>query len=270
MSNTPKSTILGYPRIGPNRELKKAVEGYWAGKITAEALAEAGATIRAQTWTGLSEAGLDEAPSNTFSYYDQVLDTAIAVGAIPDRFRELGLSELDTYFALARGTDELAPLELTKWFDTNYHYLVPELTPETAFAANPSAGSEKRIPRDTFTTEGAVRPPPASAANSPPCAPSPGINSGASITRCITSSEALVSPTTRPTSVARPSARRTMSCTCSKTNRPSDAIRCCWNSEAPGFDVTVSRYTARPARSRNGSIVSKPRNGLSVTASAPQ
>ena len=80
MSNTPKSTILGYPRIGPNRELKKAVEGYWAGKITAEALAEAGATIRAQTWTGLSEAGLDEAPSNTFSYYDQVLDTAIAVG----------------------------------------------------------------------------------------------------------------------------------------------------------------------------------------------
>ncbi len=138
MSATPASTILGYPRIGPNRELKKALEGYWSGKLTAETLAETAEAIRAQTATALREAGLDEVPSNTFSYYDHVLDTAVAVGAIPTRFRNLGLSDLDTYFAMARGTDQVSPLELTKWFDTNYHYLVPELTPETSFTPNPT------------------------------------------------------------------------------------------------------------------------------------
>ena len=138
MTTTPTSTILGYPRIGPNRELKKALEGYWSGKLTAQTLAETGDAIRAAAWAALEEAGLDEIPSNTFSYYDHVLDTTVAVGAIPTRFRDLGLSELDTYFAMARGTDQLSPLELTKWFDTNYHYLVPELTPETSFAPNPT------------------------------------------------------------------------------------------------------------------------------------
>lgn len=137
-TSTPTSTILGYPSIGPNRELKKALEAYWSGRITAETLTDTAEEIRTGTWTTLREAGLDEIPSNTFSYYDHVLDTTVAVGAIPTRFRDLGLSELDTYFAMARGTDQISPLELTKWFDTNYHYLVPELTPETNFTPNPA------------------------------------------------------------------------------------------------------------------------------------
>ncbi|MEV6494146.1 5-methyltetrahydropteroyltriglutamate--homocysteine S-methyltransferase, partial [Actinoplanes sp. NPDC051633] len=88
-------------------------------------------------WQTLRDARLDAIPSNTFSYYDHVLDTAVAVGAIPERFRRLGLSDLDTYFAMARGVDSEPALELTKWFDTNYHYLVPEIDPDTAFEADP-------------------------------------------------------------------------------------------------------------------------------------
>ncbi|WP_439659225.1 5-methyltetrahydropteroyltriglutamate--homocysteine S-methyltransferase [Lentzea sp. HUAS TT2] len=125
------STVFGYPRIGPKRELKRAVEQYWTGKIDEAALRETAKQLRAQTWAELSE--LDSVPSNTFSFYDQVLDTTQLFGAIPQRFRDLGLSELDTYFAAARGRDGAAALELTKWFDTNYHYLVPELGPDTEF-----------------------------------------------------------------------------------------------------------------------------------------
>ncbi|HEX6445830.1 MAG TPA: 5-methyltetrahydropteroyltriglutamate--homocysteine S-methyltransferase [Streptosporangiales bacterium] len=127
------ATVLGYPRIGPRRELKHAVEDYWAGRTGAEALHDAAAELRRATWADLAGAGLDSVPGNTFSYYDQMLDTAMLVGAVPRRFRDLGLSELDTYFAMARGRDAVAPLELTKWFDTNYHYLVPELGADTAF-----------------------------------------------------------------------------------------------------------------------------------------
>ncbi|MFK3984409.1 5-methyltetrahydropteroyltriglutamate--homocysteine S-methyltransferase [Micromonospora sp. NPDC050397] len=133
-----QSTVLGYPRIGANRELKKAVEAYWAGTIDADSLANTATTLRAEVWRTLRDARLDSIPSNTFSYYDQVLDTAVAVGAIPDRFARLGLSELDTYFAMARGVDAEPALELTKWFDTNYHYLVPEIGPDIAFVANPA------------------------------------------------------------------------------------------------------------------------------------
>ncbi|WBB91213.1 5-methyltetrahydropteroyltriglutamate--homocysteine S-methyltransferase [Verrucosispora sp. WMMC514] len=133
-----QSTVLGYPRIGANRELKKAVEAYWAGTIDAEALAATAAGLRAQVWRTLRDARLDAIPSNTFSYYDQMLDTAVAVGAVPDRFTRLGLSALDTYFAMARGVDAEPALELTKWFDTNYHYLVPEIAPDTVFTANPA------------------------------------------------------------------------------------------------------------------------------------
>ncbi|MGH3430044.1 MAG: 5-methyltetrahydropteroyltriglutamate--homocysteine S-methyltransferase, partial [Mycobacteriales bacterium] len=132
------STVLGYPRIGGNRELKRALEGYWGGRLTADELDATAAAIRGETWSTLRSAGIDEIPSNTFSYYDQVLDTTVAVGAIPGRFRALDLSPLDTYFAAARGTAQLPPLELTKWFDTNYHYLVPELSPDTTFTANPA------------------------------------------------------------------------------------------------------------------------------------
>ncbi|MEO3745354.1 5-methyltetrahydropteroyltriglutamate--homocysteine S-methyltransferase [Plantactinospora sp. B5E13] len=133
-----QSTVLGYPRIGGNRELKRAVEAYWAGRIDAAALERTAAGLRAEVWQTLRDARLDSIPSNTFSYYDHVLDTAVAVGAVPDRFARLGLGELDTYFAMARGVAAEPALELTKWFDTNYHYLVPEIGPETVFAANPA------------------------------------------------------------------------------------------------------------------------------------
>jgi 5-methyltetrahydropteroyltriglutamate--homocysteine methyltransferase len=132
------STVLGYPRIGPHRELKKAVEAYWAGKLDADSLDQTAQRLRAEVWQALRDAGLDAIPSNTFSYYDQMLDTAVAVGAVPDRFRRLGLSTLDTYFAMARGVDVEPALELTKWFDTNYHYLVPEIGVGTTFVADPS------------------------------------------------------------------------------------------------------------------------------------
>ncbi|MFF3856449.1 5-methyltetrahydropteroyltriglutamate--homocysteine S-methyltransferase [Micromonospora sp. NPDC002575] len=132
-----QSTVLGYPRIGGNRELKKAVEAYWAGRIDAAELESASVALRAGVWRTLRDARLDAIPSNTFSYYDHVLDTAVAVGAVPRRFARLGLSGLDTYFAMARGVDAEPALELTKWFDTNYHYLVPEIGPDTVFAANP-------------------------------------------------------------------------------------------------------------------------------------
>ncbi|GAA0410798.1 5-methyltetrahydropteroyltriglutamate--homocysteine methyltransferase [Acrocarpospora corrugata] len=123
------STISGYPRIGPDRELKRAVEDHWAGRVDAARLQEIAAGLRERTWRELSAAGLTTVPSNTFSLYDHVLDTIVMVGAIPERFA--GLAE--PYFTMARGDEGVAPLEMTKWFDTNYHYLVPELPPETRF-----------------------------------------------------------------------------------------------------------------------------------------
>ncbi|CAG7593251.1 5-methyltetrahydropteroyltriglutamate--homocysteine S-methyltransferase [Rhodococcus opacus] len=131
------ATVLGSPRIGPNRELKKAVESYWAGRLDAEALDALARDLRRQTWTSLRDAGLDSVPVNTFSYYDHVLDTAAMLGALPDRVAGIE-SDLDRYFAAARGNDTVAPLEMTKWFDTNYHYLVPEISPTTTFALDPS------------------------------------------------------------------------------------------------------------------------------------
>ncbi|ANN16878.1 5-methyltetrahydropteroyltriglutamate--homocysteine S-methyltransferase [Amycolatopsis orientalis] len=127
------TTVLGYPRIGPDRELKRALERYWAGKIDEAALLETGRALRTRTWRDLKDAGLDSVPSNTFSHYDQVLDTAELFGALPERFTDLGLSPLDTYFAAARGVQDAPALEMTKWFDTNYHYIVPELGPDTKF-----------------------------------------------------------------------------------------------------------------------------------------
>ncbi|TQF74350.1 5-methyltetrahydropteroyltriglutamate--homocysteine S-methyltransferase [Rhodococcus spelaei] len=131
------ATVLGSPRIGPRRELKRAVEAYWAGRIDRPELEDVARTLRAQTWTGLRDAGLDSIPVNTFSYYDQVLDTAAMVGALPPRVQGIP-DELDRYFAAARGTADVQPLEMTKWFDTNYHYLVPEIGPDTAFALDSS------------------------------------------------------------------------------------------------------------------------------------
>jgi 5-methyltetrahydropteroyltriglutamate--homocysteine methyltransferase len=124
-----ETTVLGYPRIGARRELKKATEGFWAGRETAAGLEETASALRRQTWETLRDAGLSGIPSNTFSLYDHVLDTAVLFNAVPERFA--GLDHLDAYFAMARGAKGIAPLEMTKWFDTNYHYLVPELGPGT-------------------------------------------------------------------------------------------------------------------------------------------
>lgn len=132
-----RATVYGYPRQGRNRELKKAIEGYWKGRITADALRDTAAQLRRTNWRQLAGAGIHEVPTGDFSYYDHVLDTTVMVGAIPDRHRDaVAADPLDGYFAMARGTQDVAPLEMTKWFDTNYHYLVPELGPDTVFTAD--------------------------------------------------------------------------------------------------------------------------------------
>ncbi len=129
-----KTHNLGYPRIGSKRELKRACEKYWAGKITKEELEETAHQIKIHNWQLQKEAGLDLIPSNDFSFYDQVLDWSLTVGAIPHRFEALAgnknTDERELYFALARGYQkdglDITAVEMTKWFDTNYHYLVPE------------------------------------------------------------------------------------------------------------------------------------------------
>jgi 5-methyltetrahydropteroyltriglutamate--homocysteine methyltransferase len=130
------ATITGSPRIGPRRELKRATEGYWAGRTSRTELESVAATLRRNTWSELVAAGLDSVPVNTFSYYDQMLDTTVLLGALPERVQTVA-DELDRYFAAARGTEAIAPLEMTKWFDTNYHYIVPEIGPGTWFSLNP-------------------------------------------------------------------------------------------------------------------------------------
>jgi len=122
---------LGYPRIGNNRELKKACEQYWAGKITAKELKTISDNIKLFNWKLQKDNGIDIIPSNDFSLYDHVLDMSYTLGAIPERYKALNnLSRYDLYFAMARGrqdkTTDITAMEMTKWFDTNYHYIVPE------------------------------------------------------------------------------------------------------------------------------------------------
>ncbi len=127
-------STLAFPRIGPRRELKHSLERYWAGEIDQAALQEDALALRAAAWARQHGLGVTHLPSNDFSLYDHVLDTAAMVGAIPERYGwDGGPVGLDTYFALARGTAGLPALEMTKWFDTNYHYLVPELAPDQEF-----------------------------------------------------------------------------------------------------------------------------------------
>ncbi len=133
------SNIAGFPRIGPERELKFATEGYWRGEVSRDELLEAAKRIRLDNWRFMQSAGIDLIPSNDFSLYDQVLDTIALVGAVPDRYGHgRGPVDLDTYFAMARGRQEsgvdVTAMEMTKWFDTNYHYIVPELGPDTSFS----------------------------------------------------------------------------------------------------------------------------------------
>ncbi|MGN6820229.1 MAG: 5-methyltetrahydropteroyltriglutamate--homocysteine S-methyltransferase, partial [Sphingomonas sp.] len=130
---------LGFPRIGPRRELKVALESFWSGQSSEAELLEAAAGLRTAAWARQKSLGTDWLPSNDFSLYDHVLDTSLMLGAIPERYgKTAGEADLSTYFAMARGTtgDEascrhghgsLTACEMTKWFDTNYHYMVPEL-----------------------------------------------------------------------------------------------------------------------------------------------
>ncbi len=132
-------TNLGFPRIGAKRELKRALEAFWSGESSAASLQDTAAELRERHWQLQREAGVDVPPSNDFSLYDQVLDAAFLFDAIPSRYRALADAEpLSGYFAMARGLQrdgiDLHALEMTKWFDTNYHYLVPELQAGQAFA----------------------------------------------------------------------------------------------------------------------------------------
>ncbi len=125
---------LGFPRIGVRRELKRAIEGFWRGNVEPDELQATARSLRRRHWQLQREAGIEHIPSNDFSLYDHVLDTAVMVGAIPGRFHAGGKAiDLATYFAMAHGGHEVAPLEMTKWFDTNYHYLVPEFEPRLSF-----------------------------------------------------------------------------------------------------------------------------------------
>jgi 5-methyltetrahydropteroyltriglutamate--homocysteine methyltransferase len=128
---------LGYPRVGAHRELKKASEQYWAGKTSREELFAVARKIREQSWKLQQDAGIDLIPCNDFSFYDQVLDTSLMLGVIPKRYNAVLTEndrnkEIDLYFAMARGYQkdglDITAMEMTKWFDTNYHYIVPEFT----------------------------------------------------------------------------------------------------------------------------------------------
>jgi 5-methyltetrahydropteroyltriglutamate--homocysteine methyltransferase len=134
------SSVLGFPRIGANREVKKAVEAYWAGKISADQLTKAAADVKKESWTSVKSHGVDFVPSGEFSLYDHVLDHSAAFNVIPKRYVGLGLSPLDVYFAMGRGRQsegvDVPASEMKKWFDSNYHYVVPEFSQETEFKLN--------------------------------------------------------------------------------------------------------------------------------------
>ncbi|MGE5943957.1 MAG: 5-methyltetrahydropteroyltriglutamate--homocysteine S-methyltransferase, partial [Flavobacteriales bacterium] len=127
-----KTNLLGYPRIGNKRELKKSSEAYWKKTISKEEHLKNAASIRKNNWLLQQKLGIDLIPSNDFSLYDQVLDMSVTVGSIPKRYSEIkeNENELDLYFAMARGIQnkefDITAMEMTKWFDTNYHYIVPE------------------------------------------------------------------------------------------------------------------------------------------------
>ncbi|MGH9620165.1 MAG: 5-methyltetrahydropteroyltriglutamate--homocysteine S-methyltransferase, partial [Bryobacteraceae bacterium] len=131
------ATNLGFPRMGAHRELKKALEGYWAAKLGEAELLDIARTLRCRHWEWQQQAGMEHIPSNDFSLYDHVLDAAAMVGAVPERYGWRG-GEIGpkTYFAMARGSSEpggAVAMEMTKWFDTNYHYIVPEFEPGQVF-----------------------------------------------------------------------------------------------------------------------------------------
>jgi 5-methyltetrahydropteroyltriglutamate--homocysteine methyltransferase len=119
---------IGFPRIGENRELKKTVEEYWKGKLSESELADAADKIKLSNYQAQIKAGIEHIPCNDFSLYDQTLDLAFMLDVIPERFRNSRKSDLEIYFDMARGNEESYACEMTKWFDTNYHYIVPEIS----------------------------------------------------------------------------------------------------------------------------------------------
>ncbi len=133
-----KTATLGFPRIGANRELKKAIESYWKGAISIDELKQISSEIKSKNWQTQEAAGIHFVPSNDFSFYDQILDSIALFGAIPDRFKfEGGNVDLDLFFAMARGAQkdgiDVTAMEMTKWFDTNYHYIVAEFNKNQKF-----------------------------------------------------------------------------------------------------------------------------------------
>lgn len=136
------SAVLGFPRIGPNREIKKSVESYWAGKISAEDLEASAVAVRKQRWESQKEHGADFIASGDFAFYDHVLDTCAQLNIIPERYTKNGLSPLDVSFAMGRGRQEpakgvdLQAMEMKKWFDSNYHFIVPEISGSVEFKLN--------------------------------------------------------------------------------------------------------------------------------------
>lgn len=128
-----RTQTLGFPRIGRNRELKKLLEGYWSGKTIRPTLLSEARNIRLGNWKLQQSSGIDIVASNDFSFYDQMLDMACLLGCAPERYVQHKVANLDEYFSMARGASGLHALEMTKWLDTNYHYLVPELAQEQAF-----------------------------------------------------------------------------------------------------------------------------------------
>lgn len=130
-----QTSVIGFPRIGTLRELKFASEKYFRGEISSQELLDTAKNLRKIHWTTQKNEGIDFIPSNDFSFYDTLLDTAAALGIVPRRYKELNLSGLDTYFAMARGyqgeSGDVKALAMKKWFNTNYHYIVPEVEDDT-------------------------------------------------------------------------------------------------------------------------------------------
>ncbi len=142
MSKTLRTAVLGYPRIGEQRQLKRATESYWKGDISQEELLKVGSELRNINWKKQQDAGISSIACNDFSYYDQMLDMSCLLGNVPARFNWSGKTvDLDTLFLIARGKasdKETFASEMTKWFDTNYHYLVPEFNEKTTFKISTS------------------------------------------------------------------------------------------------------------------------------------
>lgn len=133
-----KTSVIGFPRVGTLRELKFASEKYFRKEITQDELLKVAKELRKTHWKTQKNAGIDYISSNDFSFYDITLDTAVLLGIVPERYRKLGLSPLDTYFAMARGyqgeSGDVKALAMKKWFNTNYHYIVPEVEDDMTIA----------------------------------------------------------------------------------------------------------------------------------------